>query len=275
VQKCLHIEAGQALPLDSPLYYSTPNMASTAQQSSATGELKQILDELQKQRKSLEEEISLLSAQSTSSPSIALVDSEGFPRADLDVHNIRIDRNRLATLQNDHKRIMKQIEANLFKLHQLLKQNKPATATPGPAAASNITNKTNINGNNTTQPTTLQPEIKSEASTSAANPPAAAVDQSNPPLNYSAASAFYLVDNVNQDSPAQISGLRIGDKVVQFGSMNKTNFSPSAVAEIVRNSLNKEVLVVIYRNGEGIKHIKLIPQTWSGQGLLGCHLQNI
>jgi 26S proteasome non-ATPase regulatory subunit 9 len=43
-----------------------------------------------------------------------LVDSEGFPRADLDVHNVRIARHTLATLQTDHLEVMKQIEKLMF-----------------------------------------------------------------------------------------------------------------------------------------------------------------
>jgi 26S proteasome non-ATPase regulatory subunit 9 len=39
-----------------------------------------------------------------------LVDEEGFPRADLDLFEIRKMRNRLACLQTDHVNVMKQIE---------------------------------------------------------------------------------------------------------------------------------------------------------------------
>ncbi len=39
-----------------------------------------------------------------------LVDEEGFPRADIDLFEIRKMRNRLACLQTDHQGVMKQIE---------------------------------------------------------------------------------------------------------------------------------------------------------------------
>lgn len=39
-----------------------------------------------------------------------LVDSEGFPRADIDLIEIRKLRNRLACMQTDHMGLMKQIE---------------------------------------------------------------------------------------------------------------------------------------------------------------------
>ena len=36
-----------------------------------------------------------------------LVDAEGFPRADVDIHTVRIHRNRVAYLQTDHQAAMK------------------------------------------------------------------------------------------------------------------------------------------------------------------------
>ena len=53
-----------------------------------------------------------------------LVDDEGFPRADLDLIEIRKHRNRLACLQTDHQALMKQIEDNLFKLHAKYKKGE-------------------------------------------------------------------------------------------------------------------------------------------------------
>lgn len=53
-----------------------------------------------------------------------LVDAEGFPRADIDVHGVRILRNRLARLQNDHKAMMGDIEKGLHAYHSAQKQQK-------------------------------------------------------------------------------------------------------------------------------------------------------
>lgn len=47
-----------------------------------------------------------------------LVDSEGFPRSDIDLFEIRKNRNRLACLQTDHVNLMKEIEKGLFSLHE-------------------------------------------------------------------------------------------------------------------------------------------------------------
>ena len=53
-----------------------------------------------------------------------LVDEEGFPRADIDLFEIRKNRNRLACLQTDHVNIMKQIEQGLYALHEEFKKEE-------------------------------------------------------------------------------------------------------------------------------------------------------
>eukprot|EP00794_Sanderia_malayensis_P010925 gene10925-12086_t len=54
----------------------------------------------------------------------ALVDKDGFPRADIDVHGIRIARNKIICLQNDLNAIMKQIEEGIHKAHAMARENK-------------------------------------------------------------------------------------------------------------------------------------------------------
>eukprot|EP00922_Rhytidocystis_sp_ex-Travisia-forbesii_P070540 GHVS01105361.1.p1 GENE.GHVS01105361.1~~GHVS01105361.1.p1 ORF type:complete len:104 (-),score=10.42 GHVS01105361.1:468-746(-) len=39
-----------------------------------------------------------------------LVDKEGFPRADIDVHGVRTARHRLCCLKNDYEQIMEEIK---------------------------------------------------------------------------------------------------------------------------------------------------------------------
>ncbi|NXQ43300.1 PSMD9 ATPase, partial [Catharus fuscescens] len=46
-----------------------------------------------------------------------LVDAEGFPRADIDVYQVRTARHNIICLQNDHKAVMKEVEEALHKLH--------------------------------------------------------------------------------------------------------------------------------------------------------------
>jgi 26S proteasome non-ATPase regulatory subunit 9 len=46
-----------------------------------------------------------------------LVDYEGFPRADVDIFEVRKLRNRHACLQTDHGRLMKELEQKLYAMH--------------------------------------------------------------------------------------------------------------------------------------------------------------
>lgn len=43
---------------------------------------------------------------------------DGFPRADVDVHAVRISRNQVIRLQNDHKALMREVEGALQALHE-------------------------------------------------------------------------------------------------------------------------------------------------------------
>ena len=47
----------------------------------------------------------------------SLVDAEGFPRADIDLFEVRKLRNRLACLQTDHCNLMKELDGALLNLH--------------------------------------------------------------------------------------------------------------------------------------------------------------
>ncbi|CAL1675067.1 unnamed protein product [Lasius platythorax] len=48
-----------------------------------------------------------------------LVDSEGYPRQDIDVYQVRHTRHKIICLTNDHKALMKKIEEGLHKVHAL------------------------------------------------------------------------------------------------------------------------------------------------------------
>ncbi|XP_070156819.1 26S proteasome non-ATPase regulatory subunit 9 [Polyergus mexicanus] len=53
-----------------------------------------------------------------------LVDSEGFPRQDIDVYQVRHARHKMICLTNDHKALMKKIEEGLHKIHALAGGNE-------------------------------------------------------------------------------------------------------------------------------------------------------
>ncbi|XP_059485239.1 26S proteasome non-ATPase regulatory subunit 9 [Neocloeon triangulifer] len=59
-----------------------------------------------------------------------LVDGEDFPRNDIDVYQVRHARNKIIRLQNDHKAVMKEIEAGLHNFHSEVKKTGPASTCP-------------------------------------------------------------------------------------------------------------------------------------------------
>ena len=56
-----------------------------------------------------------------------LIDDEGFPRADIDLHQVSSMRGRIACLNTDLSAAMRQIEVGLAELHALLKEEIPPT----------------------------------------------------------------------------------------------------------------------------------------------------
>ncbi|XP_016086910.1 26S proteasome non-ATPase regulatory subunit 9 isoform X1 [Sinocyclocheilus grahami] len=83
---------------------------------------------------------------------------------------------------------------------------------------------------------------------------------------------FALVDTVTQGSPAFQAGLRVGDEIIEFGSVNTLNFrNLRDVASVVQHSEGKSLRVGLLRSGQEV-HLNLTPKQWSGRGLLGCNL---
>jgi len=233
--------------------------SSGSQPMSAVGDdnLKKQLLELMAQKQAIEKKIAELSS-STVPRDMPLVDADGFPRADLDVHTIRITRNELATLHTDHRDLMKRIATTMNEYHATLPKRPAAARTGETAGGSGVEKKEEKRSQpaptSPQQPVAEQPQIQPSSS-------AAAV----------ASEPFYLVDQVSDDSPASAAGLRLGDKVVQFGSVTKANEQKDSIVGVVKSSVGQPIRVVVNR-GSSIVELRLVPQEWSGRGLLGCHL---
>lgn len=157
-----------------------------------------------------------------------LVDEEGYPRADVNLYQIRTARHEISCLQNDHKAIMVEIEEALHKLHAREKAKQRQD----------------------------QAEAQEEAMEQQVTLP--------PP--------FARVDAVTDGSPASGAGLRVGDEVIEFGSVNTANFQNlQNIASVVQHSEGKPLRVTVIRVGEKVQ-MNLTPQRWSGRGLLGCNI---
>ncbi|XP_073255532.1 26S proteasome non-ATPase regulatory subunit 9-like [Porites lutea] len=53
-----------------------------------------------------------------------LIDDENYPRSDIDVYTVRVARNRIICLQNDHKALMKEIEQGIHEIHVKAREQK-------------------------------------------------------------------------------------------------------------------------------------------------------
>ncbi|CAL8248559.1 unnamed protein product [Merluccius merluccius] len=85
-------------------------------------------------------------------------------------------------------------------------------------------------------------------------------------------SPFARVEGISQDSPACRAGMRVGDEVVEFGSVNTGNFrNLQNIASVVQHSEGKPLRVSVIRDGKPTQ-MSLTPQQWSGRGLLGCNI---
>ncbi|XP_037734723.1 26S proteasome non-ATPase regulatory subunit 9 isoform X3 [Chelonia mydas] len=66
-----------------------------------------------------------------------LVDAEGYPRADVDVYQVRAARHNVICLQNDHKALMLQVEKALHQLHAREKEKQAKDEAEAQAEAMN------------------------------------------------------------------------------------------------------------------------------------------
>ncbi|TID26913.1 putative 26S proteasome non-ATPase regulatory subunit 9 [Venturia nashicola] len=162
---------------------------------------------------------------------------DGFPRADIDVPQIRTTRARIIHLRNDYKALMSRLEVVI--------QQRFADMASEPVPAPAATSSTSVS-------------IRSSTSQSAQATP-------NTP--------FAKVNTVVSGSPAADSGLQIGDEVTRFGSATWLNHDKlSKVAEIVAQSEGRPIAVSILRGSAG-HQLTLTPRSnWGGRGLLGCQL---
>jgi len=165
-----------------------------------------------------------------------LIDEQGFPRSDIDIYKIRLTRQRLNCLHNDYKAVLDQIEKVLsVKL----------------STSNTHENRTN--------------EIITSVN-----------HQANEKLR-----SFLTVKNISNGSPAHQAGFENNDEIVQFGPFTHTNGSLNEIAEYVKTKVSKIILVKVKRStsigsgGTEMKILKLEPNTWTGNGLIGCQFINI
>eukprot|EP00126_Sphaerothecum_destruens_P007251 Sdes_comp19764_c0_seq1m11810 len=183
-----------------------------------------------------------------------LVDSEGFPLPNLDLYTIRQLRNRAATLQNDHKSILREVETALHQIHMEAK----------------ATGQVNSQLSALETDGTLSPSFFFTLFFSSLLAPSS--------LDYQTADAFAKVGQVSPSSPADQAGVCSGDLIVVFGSLSRENFTNLyQIADLIESNINIPILLKLLRPSPSsvefhLKRLVLTPRPWSGSGLLGCHV---
>ncbi|KNC79838.1 hypothetical protein SARC_07786 [Sphaeroforma arctica JP610] len=175
----------------------------------------------------------------------SLVDNEGFPRVDLEIHQIRILRNAIARSTTDIKQIMSDLEKAIHDLHSEAKITSAINTQDGAGRTLRATadNNTHI---------TSQTEVTVS--------------------DMSALEPFLSVTSVAESSPADAAGLMKGDEILKMGSANAQNFrSLQDISDLINNRENRGVDIAVLRNDERLQ-LYLTPKKWSGRGLLGCHI---
>ncbi|EEH51952.1 uncharacterized protein MICPUCDRAFT_7568, partial [Micromonas pusilla CCMP1545] len=87
--------------------------------------------------------------------------------------------------------------------------------------------------------------------------------------------AFAVVDEMHGGSPAASAGLRLHDRVIAFGGVERgaenENILPR-VAALLAAKEGAEVPVWVTRGTDRVR-VFVTPAKWEGRGLLGCHMR--
>lgn len=169
-----------------------------------------------------------------------LVDSEGYPRGDIDLVLVRQKRNRLAILNTDHKSIMVDIEKELQQVHADLSYSQISETSKSGAIDQNLLSTKVVKS------TSLVP--------------------------------FAKLDEILDGSPAKEANIEDGDLLLSFGhvSASADQDAMSLIPGVVRDNLNEPIILTVIKAKTGkIETMTIIPKAWGGRGLLGCHLSPI
>ena len=187
-----------------------------------TATTRALITRLYDEREAMEQEMAAISARLSrdgGAPGMrgALVDDEGFPIPDVDLYAVRADRGRYATLRNDHDDITDAIERAMASLHAVASATRgvgavDVNATMNPRAARVPSERV------AARPADAMTDGESAAGGVAAFVAAPRDPRAEPPAG---TAAFAVVDEMHGGSPAASAGLRLHDRVIAFGGVER------------------------------------------------------
>ncbi|TDZ23247.1 26S proteasome non-ATPase regulatory subunit 9 [Colletotrichum orbiculare MAFF 240422] len=185
--------------------------------------------DLQRKKDDMEAELKALGAVLDShgaDMNTPLTTGDGFPRADIDVAQVRTTRARIIHLRNDYRGLMTIIEKHLHEHFASLQENEVDSSNPASRADDRM------------------PSLPESTPTQ--------------PLER----AFARVNSVVPGSPAEVAGLKPGDEIRKFGYVNHSNHdSLRKVAECVQGNEGQPVQLgrkrhVGLSHSTPLKHLK-------------------
>lgn len=179
-----------------------------------------------------------------------LVDSEGFPRTDIDIPTVRADRRRLAELRNDHKIITEKIDQNIQVLHSARLASTPSVKDSGVQGSAVNIGSSSFPGNYSVTSAT-----------------SAAMD-----IDVVFSRPFAVIDEITEASPAAEDGLQLGDQVVRFGNVQSGENLLQRLAAEAQSNQGCAVTMTVLRQG-AMTNVQVTPRVWQGRGLLGCNFR--
>ncbi|XP_004242595.2 uncharacterized protein [Solanum lycopersicum] len=180
-----------------------------------------------------------------------LVDSEGFPRTDIDIPSVRADRRRLAELRNDHKIITEKIDQNIQVLHSARLASSPSSVKDSGVQGSVV----NIG-----------------SSSSPGNYSVTAATSAAMDIDVVFSRPFAVIDEITEASPAAEDGLQLGDQVVRFGNVQSGENLLQRLAAEAQSNQGCVVTMTVLRQG-AMTNLQVTPRVWQGRGLLGCNFR--
>lgn len=178
----------------------------------------------------------------------------------------KIRTNSISGLQNDHKAIMKEIEAGLYNYYD----------PDNPSSGSSSIEPMDV----TYQPTTTASWVPfAKVTLVTENSPADYAVNINFIMNLGNVFFWFLMCYLHFKLILRwfycfffLKGLKANDLIVQFGSVKKENFrSVMDIATVVQHSEGQKLNLKVIRGDNKINTV-LTPKKWQGSGLLGCSI---